>query len=427
MEWKRLINLILILTMCAFLTLACPPAGDDGTEGEGEGEGEGGSEPQPYALNEIKFWGYQIGEIDNVAGDAVDKLVASKYDMLVIEPTRTDWDLQTDGTFNGSPRFDTKGMVQRLKESKASDGVHRKLVIAYIDIGEAEDWRWYWDPNVWTRETEANRENCDGVGPLPEDWPSWIVARDPDCFGGNYPVAYWEQEWKDIVINGTNFGSDLAARDYNSIIDEVIKDGFDGIYLDWVEGFENEPVMAAAQAAGVDPVQEMVKFIEEMRVYTKQKDPNFLIIQQNAAALIFGGEDNRERIYADSENDFENVEDDIHWELLDAIDGIAQEGVWYDGFATEEWEDCAGFDNNSDMVAMPPTEEYLDDLETFYLSEGRTVFTCEYAHNAAADAYTKSKDKGFIPYATHRTLTRLTDTPPPEFPGEGEPSTTDCP
>lgn len=171
MEWKRLINLILILTMCAFLTLACPPAGDDGTEGEGEGEGEGGSEPQPYALNEIKFWGYQIGEIDNVAGDAVDKLVASKYDMLVIEPTRTDWDLQTDGTFKGSPSFDTKGMVQRLKESKASDGVHRKLVIAYIDIGETEDWRWYWDPTCGPARRKPTARTAMASAPCPKIGP----------------------------------------------------------------------------------------------------------------------------------------------------------------------------------------------------------------------------------------------------------------
>ena len=34
--------------------------------------------------------------------------------------------------------FDTKGMIDRLKNTPASDGVHRKLLIAYIDIGEAE-------------------------------------------------------------------------------------------------------------------------------------------------------------------------------------------------------------------------------------------------------------------------------------------------
>jgi len=57
--------------------------------------------------------------------------------MLALEPTRTDW--SSDDTY-----FDTRGMVERLKQSSAHDGTHRKLVIAYIDIGEAEDWRWYW-------------------------------------------------------------------------------------------------------------------------------------------------------------------------------------------------------------------------------------------------------------------------------------------
>jgi len=44
-----------------------------------------------------------------------------------------------------------------------------------------------------------------------------------------------------------------GRRVSQDVIDEVLRDGFDGIYLDWVEGFENAHVIAAAQAAGKDP------------------------------------------------------------------------------------------------------------------------------------------------------------------------------
>ena len=106
----------------------------------------------PMSLDEVTYWAYQIQDIS--ASGAVDALVASHYDMLVLEPTRTDW--SSDDKY-----FDTRGMVTQLKDSQASDGTHRKLVIAYVDIGEAEDWRWYWS---WS-------ENWDCVGDPPADWP----------------------------------------------------------------------------------------------------------------------------------------------------------------------------------------------------------------------------------------------------------------
>jgi endo-alpha-1,4-polygalactosaminidase (GH114 family) len=57
--------------------------------------------------------------------------------MLVLEPTRTDWS-------SGEKHSDTRRMIARLKDSHASDGEHRKLVIAYLDIDVAEGCRWYW-------------------------------------------------------------------------------------------------------------------------------------------------------------------------------------------------------------------------------------------------------------------------------------------
>ena len=84
------------------------------------------AESEPLPLSSVRYWAYQIQDLD--LGGAVNKIVNSKYDMVVIDPTVT-WDYE----------FNAKDMVNRIKASKASDGVHRKLVIAYIDIGQADD------------------------------------------------------------------------------------------------------------------------------------------------------------------------------------------------------------------------------------------------------------------------------------------------
>ena len=60
-------------------------------------------------------------------------------------------------------------------------------------------------------------------------------------------------------------------------MDEVILDGFDGIYLDWVEAFIHPPVVMLAQEQGLNPADEMVVFIEEMRAYAAARVPNFVI------------------------------------------------------------------------------------------------------------------------------------------------------
>ena len=324
---------------------------------------------EPMSLPDVTYWAYQLQDISQPG--AVDALVASHYDMLVLEPTRTDW--SSDDKF-----FDARGMVARLKNSKASDGVHRKLVIAYIDIGEAEDWRWYWDPS-WP--------DWDCTGDPPAAWPDYILTCDPDGWAGNYPVAYWDEDWKDIVIYGQNQGSH-PDRDYNSVIDEVIIDGFDGIYLDWVEAFENTDVITAAQAAGKDPAVEMIAFIQQMRDYAAARNPDFIIVQQNAASLIDG-----------------------HSELTGVIDAISQEAIWYDGDATDDWNDPDGYDWPNDSSLVSYYIGYLDQ----YLDAGLPVFDCEYALDYADTAYANALSKEYVPYVSRRSLSQLTTTPPPGY------------
>ena len=94
--------------------------------------------------------------------------------------------------------------VQSLK-TKANGG--KRLVISYMSIGEAEDYRYYW--NKWT------------VGS-----PSFVDKLNPD-WAGNYKVQYWDPLWKAII-----YGND------ESYTKKIITSGFDGIYLDIIDAFE---------------------------------------------------------------------------------------------------------------------------------------------------------------------------------------------
>lgn len=321
----------------------------------------------PLALNEVKYIAYQLQKLEEPG--AIDEIVNSKYDLVVIEPLRTDWESELYD-------FDTKGMVDSIKKSAAHNKSNRKLVIAYINIGEAESWRWYW---TWSKEWKVGQ-------PKPADWPSYIVYADPDGWVDNYPVLFWDSLWKNTVIYGIKT-ADKPYADYNSVLDEVLKDGFDGIYLDWVEAYVDERVVEIAKRQGVDPAAEMVKFYSEMKEYAAKRNPKFIIIQQNASNLI---------------NDAPAS--------LNYIEAISQEAVWYDGSGGfDNWDDPKGYDELNDPGL---TEYYISNLDK-YKSAGKPVFCIEYAVKNATKAYSNANSKGYIPYCTRRCLARITTTPPP--------------
>ncbi len=314
------------------------------------------------ALQDVRYWAYQLQGVEQ--DGAVDALVASRYDLLVVEPTRTDRD---------SAAFDTRGMVSRLHASPASQNGKTKLVVAYINIGEAEDWRYYWQSD-WIAPTTTTRGT-----------PDFMIIPDPDGWAGNYPIAYWDTRWKSIIINNTD-----------SVLQQAIDDGFDGIYMDWVEAYSDEAVVAAAQAASVDPVAAMVQFIREIRTYARASNPNFIVIPQNASEL------------AETADCY-----------LDLIDAIGQEQIYFDGDADTIWADA-----DSGDVRMPATGDgysmayYEQSLQPF-LDAGKVVLCVDYAQQSAnvAEAYQRAAAKGYVSYVSLRSLSRLTQTPPPGYPG----------
>jgi cysteinyl-tRNA synthetase len=95
--------------------------------------------------------------------------------------------------------------IKALKQKK--NGGNR-LLIAYMSIGEAEDYRFYWQ----------------------SDWivgnPSFLESENP-YWKGNYKVMYWEKEWQNIIFGNSN-----------AYLDKILSAGFDGVYLDIIDAFE---------------------------------------------------------------------------------------------------------------------------------------------------------------------------------------------
>jgi len=117
----------------------------------------------------------------------------------------TDYDLALIDLFDNDNESLLSEDVSSLKLKK--NGASR-LTIAYMSIGEAEDYRYYWQ-SEW--ETGS---------------PEWLLEENPN-WEGNYKVRYWDENWQKII-----FGND------DSYLKKIIDASFDGVYLDIIDAFE---------------------------------------------------------------------------------------------------------------------------------------------------------------------------------------------
>jgi cysteinyl-tRNA synthetase len=84
----------------------------------------------------------------------------------------------------------------------------RRLVIAYMSVGEAEDYRYYW-------KSEWNKSK-----------PAFLEKENPD-WKGNYKVRYWDTQWHQII-----YGRGNVEEFSDSYLGKIIYAGFDGVYMD---------------------------------------------------------------------------------------------------------------------------------------------------------------------------------------------------
>lgn len=212
------------------------------------------SSSPPLSWKNAKSWGYQLQNA------SLEELERSPFDILVIDYSR-------DGT---DARRWTAEQVARIKRKPGGGG---RLVLAYLSIGEAEDYRYYWDP-AWKKTP-----------------PSWLEVENPD-WKGNIKVRYWEKAWQDLV---------------SGYLDRIVDAGFDGVYLDVVDAywyFQNKGRKSARD--------EMKTFVLSLARHARAKPgkAGFAVFPQNAEGLL---EDS---------------------EYLSAITGIGKESVYF-GYAGE--------------------------------------------------------------------------------------------
>jgi cysteinyl-tRNA synthetase, unknown class len=213
------------------------------------------SETRRARLAAVKSWGYQLRQI------VPAEIAVSPYDLMVIDYSNDrrfymEWPL---------PPADVAIMKAR------PDG-GRRIMLSYLSVGEAEDYRNYWQWE-WL-EAPTNR-------------PSWLGKENPE-WEGNYPVKFWEPGWQAMMFGGPE-----------KYLDSIIRAGFDGVYLDRVDVY--------GEWAKVNPKAEleMIKFIERLTAYARRLNPEFIIIIQNGEELV------------------------RHAAVRKVIDGVAKESLFY--------------------------------------------------------------------------------------------------
>ena len=201
-----------------------------------------------------------------------------------------------------------------------------KLLLGYLSIGEVEEYRrWFKAPGIASL---TIREN-----------PHWK---------GNFLVDFRKPQWHALIA---------------SVASEILDKGFDGLFLDTVNSFEQLPDPIAGKAAMVDLIADLCTTIRTRR-------PDCYVILQNADSLF----------------------DDPR--VFEAVDGINQESLFY------SWL----------KGAVPDSErrhklQRLVELRT----RGKYVSLLEYTRKKSQISMTKriALRYGLIPYFSTRELKTL--------------------
>jgi len=175
---------------------------------------------------DVSSWVYQLQpSASQTREDFISDIAKTGFNLAVI-------DYSYDGT------ADEEFTPDEIEEIKSSG----KFALCYISIGEAEDYRWYWNPSWDTNPP-------DWLGPENPEWP------------GNYLVRYWDPEWKAIVFQ---------------YLGKIRDQGFDGFYLDKVDSYED---FQDSLPWAADSMKALVKAISD-------SFPGMLIVPQNASDLL---------------------------------------------------------------------------------------------------------------------------------------------
>ena len=328
------------------------------------------TKPARSLLAAATGWTYQLQQLDPVtaARDANDVLVT---------------DYSTDGSADAVLAADQLAALKQKPDGK------RRLVLSYMSIGEAESYRFYWN-DAWTKPnapapvttvtSEAVPPGAPAMGvtalndatgfsdapltrapaELPANSleavtpPAWLHHENAE-WRDNYYVRFWDPAWQNLM-----FGS---AEAY---LDRIMAAGFDGVYLDRAD------VYSFWESSRDTSEADMVGFVAKLSAYARAKNPEFLIVMQNAEELA------------------------KHRTIRRALDGIAKESLLF-GVAE------AGTANTAGDIAA--SLEHLQRAK----DAGLPVFVVEYLAELAQEglALDQLADMGFVATIASKALDTL--------------------
>ena len=182
------------------------------------------------SLTGIRSWAYQL---QDYPGGRLDELAAGPYQLVVVDLAR---DAHSD--------FFTKAEIARVRGTG-------KRALAYFEIGSIEDFR----PEY----PELTRNAADLIANEWADWP------------GEYFVRYYDERWWRLVVQPR--------------VDQALKAGFDGVYLDTPLAYEEIDLDAVQGRDRTALARAMAALIVRISRYAKSRRPGFLIVPQNSPEL----------------------------------------------------------------------------------------------------------------------------------------------
>jgi cysteinyl-tRNA synthetase len=275
----------------------------------------------------------QADSLAKSKAEAVAKLAACGRDWIVL-----------DASFSGDEPW-TAADLAAIRAGRAG-----RKVIAYLSIGEAEDYRAYWH-----REWDADRDGKPDAGA-----PAFLLAQNPE-WKGNYRVKYWQAGWQRIIL---------------ADVDKIMAAGFDGVYLDIVDGFEtfeqdgknfiDDRLNPETQQSYR---RDMVDWVKAVAARARKTNPAALVIPQNGTQLL------------------------AHADFLGAVDAVGVEDLF----------------TNGDKLQKAADTKYVLDFLSLLAAAHKPVLDIEYPKRKERQAHAREEavQHGFVWLVTDRQLKTL--------------------
>ena len=205
----------------------------------------------------------QADALAKTKAEAVAKLAACGRDWIVL-----------DASFSTEEPWTTADL-SAIRAGRAG-----RKVIAYLSIGEAENYRAYWQ-STWSTTP-----------------PAFLLGENPE-WKGNFRVKYWQADWQKFIL---------------ADVDKIMAAGFDGVYLDIEDGFEtfeqngNDFIHDRLNPETKQSYRrDMVDWVKAVAAHARKTNPAALVIPQNGTQLL------------------------AHADFLSAVDAVGVEDLFTNG------------------------------------------------------------------------------------------------